>query len=258
MRLTGVNTYTGNISVNAGTLELAQDAQLKFVIGANGVANKITGTTGTGMVSLDGKFNLDISGANTTTGNQWLLVDVDNLFENFGPNFRLLVGAAEFTPASGVHTLIVGSKKWTFTEATGILSVAPSSAYQSWADANAGGQTAEKDYDGDGVANGVEWVVGGSGTTNDLARLPAVAAVGGDMTFTFKRDRRSISPETTVAITVGTTLAAWPDSYPVEATSSGAVTVSDNGDGTDTITLTVVRAPDVHKFARLEVTITAP
>jgi hypothetical protein len=40
------------------------------------------------------------------------------------------------------------------------------------------------------------------------------------------------------------------------ASSTAGVTVDDNEDGTDTITLTVARAPDAAKFARLAVTIT--
>jgi len=37
------------------------------------------------------------------------------------------------------------------------------------------------------------------------------------------------------------------------ANSSEGVTVTDNGDGTDAITLTIPREPDAKKFARLVV-----
>ena len=44
MILSAANTYTGNTTVTAGTLELADNAQLKFVLGAtSGVNNSLTG-----------------------------------------------------------------------------------------------------------------------------------------------------------------------------------------------------------------------
>ncbi|MBU6326289.1 MAG: autotransporter-associated beta strand repeat-containing protein, partial [Verrucomicrobia bacterium] len=55
----GVNTYTGNTTVSAGTLTLSAAAQLKFVIGAtSGVNNSISGA---GTVVLAGDFNIDTS-----------------------------------------------------------------------------------------------------------------------------------------------------------------------------------------------------
>jgi hypothetical protein len=61
--------------------------------------------------------------------------------------------------------MTAGSKQWTFTQATGVLTVgAAPSGYASWASANAGGQTADLDYDNDGVANGVEFFMGQTGS----------------------------------------------------------------------------------------------
>lgn len=82
---------------------------------------------------------------------------------------------------------------------------------------------------------------------------------GGNLIFTFKRDQDSKTPETALKIEVGTTLATWPSSYTVgntTADSSAGVNVTDNLDGTDTITLTVPQAPDAKKFARLRVDVT--
>jgi autotransporter-associated beta strand protein len=102
LTLSGKNTYTGSTTVNEGTLTLADNAQLKFVIGANGVNNKITGD---GTVDLFGDFNFNLSGAVATAGNQWQIVDVSTLSETFESTFSVTSTLGDFTP--------VGSDKWT-------------------------------------------------------------------------------------------------------------------------------------------------
>lgn len=144
-----------------------------------------------------------------------------------------------------------------------MLSLAVSAGYGSWAAGNVLDEgTAADDYDGDGVPNGIEYVLGGTKDTNDLDRLakPGIASISGVeyFVFTFQRDQASKTPDTTVEIEVGTTLAAWPDVYTVGADTTGStpgVTVTDNGDGTDTVQLAVPKAPDAAKFARLKVTV---
>ncbi|MEY4244333.1 MAG: hypothetical protein RLZZ245_1918, partial [Verrucomicrobiota bacterium] len=77
--------------------------------------------------------------------------------------------------------------------------------------------------------------------------------------FSFVRNRDSVDPRVSVQIEVSSCLSTWPGVFPVgsgTAGSSAGVTVADNGDGTDTITLSVPRAPDTKKFARLKVAIT--
>lgn len=135
------------------------------------------------------------------------------------------------------------------------------SAYDTWAATNAPTGTSDDDYDEDGVANGVEFVLGGDKDTNDLGKLPGLTLNGGDMEFSFVRDQASVEASTGVEIEVGTTLASWPASYTVGAdtgSSDAGVTVVDNLDGTDTVTLTLTQAPDLKKFARMVVTIPAP
>jgi autotransporter-associated beta strand protein len=119
----GTNTYSGNTTVNGGTLALTDNAQLKFVIGANGVNNQINGN-GTGTLTLDGDFNLDLTGANTTIGNSWTLVDVANVTESFGPTFSVTSSLGAFSENANVWTRQDGAHKlWKFTEATGVLSL---------------------------------------------------------------------------------------------------------------------------------------
>ena len=108
------------------------------------------------------------------------------------------------------------------------------------------------------MSNALEFVLGGSRTTNDLGKLPVTATDGTRMTFTFVRAQGAIGPGTSLTIEAGTTLATWPDSYAVPdvATAGPPVAVVDNGNGTDTVTLSVAKAPDARKFARLKVRVT--
>jgi autotransporter-associated beta strand protein/T5SS/PEP-CTERM-associated repeat protein len=158
LTLAGANTYSGNTAVNAGALTLADNGQLRFVIGANGVNNAVTGS---GTVQLDGDFAIDTTAANTTSGNTWSLVHVGTLSASYGGTFNV-VG---FTNSSGVWTKTEGPNTWTYTQSTGVLSVsAGAGGYAAWAAANAGGQAPDLDFDSDGVENGVEFFMGQTGS----------------------------------------------------------------------------------------------
>ena len=136
-------------------------------------------------------------------------------------------------------------------------------AYSSWANTNAPttGNDPTADEDGDGVSNGLECVLGGTISTNDLGKLPTVATTpGGDMTFSFQRDRTSKDGSAVPSIEVSTDLSDWSTSYSVPATATGVVnpgvTVVENSpSGFDTVTLTIPKSSDAKKYARLKVTV---
>ena len=108
------------------------------------------------------------------------------------------------------------------------------------------------------MSNGVEFVIGGSNYTNDLSLLPTITNSGANMVFSFQRSQDSIDGSTTLAIQVSPDLISWPDSYNVPGSAqinNPGVTVSkDTSAGFDTIILTVPRALNIRKFARLVVT----
>ncbi len=172
-------------------------------------------------------------------------------FPNLVTNFILPAGW------SGTPTLVDNGTGTIYL--TGLSKSA--GGYATWAATNAPTGGVNDDYDGDGVSNGVEYVLGGTKDTNDLAKLPKASTTpGGDVLFTFVRDQASIDGTTAVAIEVGTTLAAWPETYAVPGTAvtnnPGVTVVKDSpAVGKDTVTLTLPRAPDAKKFARLKVTV---
>jgi autotransporter-associated beta strand protein len=224
--LSGANSYSGNTTVTGGILSLGQ-------VNSNNEASSVSITASAGA-------KLDLAFAGTDT--------VDSLFIN---GIQQPAGNYTSAHASGAFTGI------------GTLQVVSGTAgYASWKAINAPGvgpgTTPGEDYDGDGVSNGVEFVLGGSKDTNDLSLLPTISQSGANMVFSFQRSQTSIDGTTTVAIEVSPDLISWPDSYnvpgPAQVNNPGVTVSKDTSAGFDTVTLTVPRAPDITKFARLVVT----
>ncbi|GAA5124922.1 autotransporter-associated beta strand repeat-containing protein [Luteolibacter yonseiensis] len=250
--LTAINTYTGNTTVNAGGINLADNAGLKFVIGANGVNNKITGA---GTAIIDGDFTLDLTGAATANGNSWTLVDTAT--KTFGSTFTI----QGLTESGDVHTGVIGGNVWTFTEATGVLSVATSSGgYNSWVanyptlPVNQRGPNA--DYDADGLSNLLEYTLGGSPVLVDAASIaPTGTRSGSSFVVTFKRSDAS-EADTTQTVQYGSDLAGWTN-VPIGASpGAGMVVITENAPTAelDTVTVTIPTSGNTKFFARLRVT----
>jgi hypothetical protein len=115
------NTFTGDI-VNNGRLELADNANLNFVIGANGVNNRISnGTLGTQQHSIfGGDFVIDLSGASTTVGDSWSLVSTVLGTTYYGTTFTV----AGFDDLGGdLWGVAAHGVNYQFSELSGVLSV---------------------------------------------------------------------------------------------------------------------------------------
>jgi hypothetical protein len=195
-------------------------------------------------------------------------VTLDNIGNNDGANNNEnYIVAVSFLNAGDYNTI-----GYTFNSSNGrFMGVVldgestggPASPYTAWASTNAPttGEDPSADEDGDGVSNGVEFVLGGTIAANDLDKLPTVSEDGTNMSFSFVRDQDSIHASTSVSIEMSTDLATWdtlpsPYAVPDTATAGPPVAGVDKEDGTDTVTLTVAKTPDAKKFARLKVVIT--
>jgi fibronectin-binding autotransporter adhesin len=120
LTLSGANTYTGNTTVSAGTLALAsagslvltvEDAQNSFISVASGAKLDIFGT-----IKLDIGDVMPLSESWTLVSNSGTVV--------YEPSFALTTtDGASFTQANDVWSYTAGSQHWTFTEATGVLSL---------------------------------------------------------------------------------------------------------------------------------------
>ncbi|MDP3851842.1 MAG: autotransporter-associated beta strand repeat-containing protein, partial [Luteolibacter sp.] len=203
LAFTGSKSYPADIIVNSsGTLSLASGAGLQFAVSDN-TNNRITGT---GTASLDGNFTILTGGVTLTTGT-WTLVDAATLTETFDSSFNV-VG---YTPnGDGVTwTKTVDTRLWTFSETTGVLtlSVAPAGGtFASWIagfDFSAFPSpdlTPTGDPDKDGIANGIEFVIGNLPNQTKVENLPTIGLVtnpagvpaGDYLKFSYRRSTASV------------------------------------------------------------------
>ena len=272
LTLSGLNTYTGDTTVNTGSLTLADDARLRFVIGAaSGINNRITGT---GSVALLGDFDIDTSAvdASSLTSGSWTIVDCATLTESFGASFTIL--GPGWSETADVWTKTAGAGKFTFTEATGILTLTPTASYASWIDSFFPGITdpsvigARQDPDNDGIPNGVEMVIGGNPKTGmDSNLLPTIGAVtdppglpaGHYLVFTYRRSDASVAAG--VAAECETTTDPGAPSWTPATTIPGTIVQVDEdftftppaAPGTDRVRVHLPCGPSPLRFCRLRV-----
>lgn len=273
LTLNAVNTYTGATTVNAGTLKGTGSLASPLTVAAAGsvAPGNSVGTLTAGNTNLSGNYACEINGSAadrlTVNGNLTIAASGASIaFTTLAPPSQASYVIASYTGTftGNIANLSVTGlpSGYSVTHNTGtkqILLVGTPSGYNSWASANGiAGESGSDDHDKDGIANAVEWVLGGNPNASDTGKLPSASTAGGNLVFTFVRNQSSKTPDTAVSIEVGTTLAGWPSVYTVgndTAGSSAGVTVTDNGNGTDTVVLTVTRAPDEAKFARLKVSV---
>jgi autotransporter-associated beta strand protein len=149
--LTGLNTYTGTTSITAGTLSISQP----YLADASGVT-----------IGAAGKLDLTFAGSDIVSG-----LTIDGTPALAGTSWGATGSGAtniDDTHFSGTGKLVVGA------------------TYATWATNNAGGQTANLDFDNDGVANGVEYFMGQTGSS--FTANPPIVTVGATRTVTWPKD----------------------------------------------------------------------
>jgi hypothetical protein len=247
--LVGHKEHEGDVNVSGGSVVVANLLEIKVEGGAK---LDISGGT-VEAESLSIYTPRDVGVGMNISGNGSFVAPVSNR-----DSIEYWIGANAITANNGAPGWKINVD--TTSQAGKIVLTAVLSGYSSWAGTNAPSGTAADDYDGDGVSNGVEYVLGGSRNTSDSTKLPQLSISDGNVIFTFVRDQASISGAT-LRIQVGTDLVNWPitSTYTIGAdtagSASGVTILKDTPEiGKDTVTLSRPRSGLPTKlFARLSV-----
>jgi autotransporter-associated beta strand protein len=256
------NDYIGPTTIDAGTLTLGAagvlpDASGVYIGNATLAAGSFTETAGgidvTGSATIQFGAGSALAFANSSAID-WSggTLDLTGTFVS-GSSLRFGTSGGGLTPAQLALIKINGNAAHLALDNLGYLI----SGYAAWKTANAPTGIAADDYDLDGVANGIEYMLGGTAITRDRGKLPEISTDGGNMLFTFKRDQKSIGGTTILRIDTSPDLLDWTTGYAVPdgaATANPGVTVvKGTPAGFDAVTLTLpLSAPE--KFARLKIT----
>jgi hypothetical protein len=114
----GMDVY----SIGSGSFTLSDNSTFEIVVKGNGVSNSLQGDgVNSTTTQLNGEFIFDLSEADLSVGNSWLIVDVGALDETYGDtfkisNFRESVEGVWVSDANGLLQ---------FSESTGYLAVIP-------------------------------------------------------------------------------------------------------------------------------------
>jgi len=257
----------GTLAVS-GLFSIGEAATLKWEAGgAWGTASGDKVTCASFDVSADSSFPATIQiAANGVTGftetaRSFILVQGTSPGTNFDPA-AFTVDASAFNAATGA----LGTWQVQQSGNNLVLAYTPGAApgFVTWAAAKGltdGNNGPADDPDHDGIPNLVEFYLDGDPLAADASILPATSLDATYLTLVFKRRDDAETDLVSQAIEYGSDLSGWTD-VPLGASSSGPdangviVTVAENGDDPDTITVQIPRslANSGKLFGRLKVT----
>jgi len=234
------NTYTGPTTINAGTLVITGATQatsaITFTGGSLGLDTGVTVTASSAAVDL---ANGTITVTGTTVASSYTLLTAASITGT--PVLAAPVSGYELQLAAGDTQLRLVQ--------TGALS-----HYDTWS----GGAPFDGDANGDGVSNGLAFLLGAGGPNdNALGLLPTVTESAGGLVLTFQmldataRGAATLSIEHSNSLAIGSwTTVAVPDSS--STVDDVVFTVSGSGPLDVTATIPATKADGGKLFGRLK------
>ncbi len=282
----------GTLRLTADIVDLftTAGANRLFVTGFGGGAVDTNGFDATLHVPIggDGAFTKQGDGTLTTTASHTYAGDTIVAggvmvlsTPTLDPDFGVVVesGAVlslDFSGTNAVASLELGgtllsegtydaSTHPTFLSGTGSLTVGslpePGDTFASWAAALGLSGDPSADFDGDGIPDLLEFIFGTDPTVPGSGSPVVTSNTDDNLILVFTRDERSLTPDVSLAVEAGADLATWPLVFeigPTTGESSPGVEVTANGDGTDTITVTIPKNEAPLLFARVRADVDSP
>lgn len=253
----GTTLAPGNASAgwfDAASLSLAAGSNLEIEI--NSVLSAADEVFCSGAVNLAGSnlMVVDLGAASLPEGTSFTIVEGGSITGTFA-------GYPEGTEiAAGPNTYAIS---YSPTQVTLTLVPATTSAYDTWAagkglDGSPGKNPAfDADPEGDGIANGLEWILGGDPLGQDASSLITATRNANGLLLTFKREESSISE---VALTVQWTnslTGTWIDVPITQAggpAANGVIVTVNEADSPDSVSVEIPSSngPDGKLFGRLQ------
>ncbi len=272
LTLTGLQTYTGATSVNAGTLKIGPAGGIapssSLVIAAGAVLDMVDHPVFTFSASQPVTFKIDGSGSGSSGRMNAGGIDISNAVVSFNivnPLDDSVYVLANYTSKSGTAFASVTPPEgyqvsYSYNGGTQIALVKP--GFSSWIDTNipnVSDKLPDGDPDSDGMTNLLEYVLNGNPGISDPSILPALSITPTSFVFTFSRTDDSES-DTIQTFQYGSILGILADEIMIGASSIGpdvngvTVGVAENAAAPDSITVTVPRGLNTRLFGRLQVT----
>jgi autotransporter-associated beta strand protein len=268
--LTGNNTSSAPITISSHvfTIETTGDAVLSGAITGSGALFK----KGTSSLTLgsshtrvgethinDGTLRLTAPALSTSHA---LLLETDSTMELDFTGTQtvdqlIFGGVSQLTGTYGSLTSTATYKLAQIT-GSGLLEVTTTNfSFNEWAthkNLTVSNNSEGDDPDHDGISNVLEFVLGGNPLSTSTTILPTASVSGNDFIYTFKRTDFSES-DRILYVQFSTDLNDWSESHNVSSNSSvsgsATITVAENGNADDTITVTRPKGTATQLFARI-------
>jgi autotransporter-associated beta strand protein len=238
--LSGANTYSGGTTISGGTLTLT---------GATQATNSITFTGGS--LGLDTGFPVTAASAAVNLANGTIKVTGST----GAPSYTLLTAASITgtpvlaSPVSGYELQLANGD----TELR-LVNTGATSPYDTWS----GGAAFDADANGDGVKNGLAFLLGASGPiVSALDKLPVPTQSEGALVLTFQMLDDTANGNATLAIEYSNSLAegSWTAvEVPYSSSTVGDIEFNVTGTGLLNVTATIPlsKAPGGKLFGRIK------